>query len=55
MHQGTDKLLGNLHHVLKITVGLIDLKHGEFRVMPCRDTFITEITVDLINLLKPAN
>ena len=52
--QGTQHVLGQVHQVMVITVCLIELQHGEFRIMPGGEAFITEVTVDLEHLLEAA-
>ena len=46
---------GQIHQIRVGGIGLIKLNHGEFRVMPCRNPFISEIPVDLKYPLKPTH
>src|SRR5215471_3918525 len=45
-------LLGELHEVAIVGVSLIELQHGEFRIMLCRDSLIAEISVDLVHTIE---
>src|SRR5579863_600281 len=47
-------LLGQVHHFIVITVGLIELEHGEFRLVNRVDTFVAEIPVDFVHAVKSA-
>ena len=46
---------GELHEFLIVGIGLIELKHGKFRVVLGTHSFITKISVDFINSFKPAD
>ena len=41
-----------IHQVIKVGVGLIELQHGELRIMSRGQTFIAEVAVDLVDALK---
>ena len=40
-----------IHQVMVILVGLIELQHGELRIVPRRHAFIPEIAVDFEHFL----
>src|SRR3546814_17216615 len=41
--------------VLIVRVRLVELQHREFGIVARRESFITEVAVDLVNLLETAN
>src|SRR6185312_5041534 len=43
------------HHVGVVGVGLVQLEHGEFRVVPGRDALVAEDPADLEHLFQPAH
>src|SRR5215468_2659818 len=45
-------LLGELHQVPIVRVGLIELEHREFGVMLCRDPLVAKVAVDLIYTIE---
>ena len=49
------KLFSEPHHALTIRICLIYLKHGKFGIMPNRDALVPEISVEFVNLVKPAH
>src|SRR6185437_3186991 len=44
-----------LHHVVVVGVGLVELEHGELRIVLRRDALIAEVAVDLVHALQPAH
>ena len=53
-----DALEHPLHHVHQIAVvgvGLVQLEHGEFRVVPRRQPFVAEVAIDLVHALEAAD
>ena len=52
LRQLTEQLFGQVHVVAVVRVGLIELEHGEFRVVAGRDALVAEVAVDLEDLLK---
>ncbi|CRM89846.1 hypothetical protein [Pseudomonas sp. 22 E 5] len=55
LRQFAEQFFGEVHVVFVVGVGLVELQHGEFRVVTGRDTFVTEVAVDLEHLLEAAN
>ncbi len=55
LRQFTEQFFGQVHVVFVVGVGLVELQHGEFRVVSSRDTFVTEVAVDLEHFLEAAN
>lgn len=53
--QLAEQFLGQVHVVFVVGVGLVELEHGEFGVVPGRDAFVTEVAVDLEDLLETAD
>ena len=53
--QTPQHLLGQVHQVVIIRIGLIKLEHGEFGIVPGRKPLVTEVAVDLIHPLKSAD
>ena len=47
--------LRQVHEIAVIAIGLIELEHGEFRIVPGGDALVAEIAVDLEHLLQPAD
>ncbi len=45
--QLAEQLLGQVHVVFVVGIGLVELEHGELGVVPGRDAFVTEVAVDL--------
>jgi hypothetical protein len=50
-----DQLLGEVHQVLVVPVGRVELHHGELGVVAHRDAFVAEVAVDLEHALKAAH
>ena len=50
--QFAEQFLGEVHVVAVVGVGLVELEHGELGVVPGRDAFVTEVAVDLEDLLE---
>ena len=48
-------LLGEVHQVVVVPVGRVELHHREFRVVPNRDAFVAETAVDLEHALEAAD
>ncbi len=55
LRQLAEQRLGQVHVVFVVGVGLVELEHGELGVVPGRDAFITEVAVDLEDLLEAAD
>ena len=53
--QFAEQFLGQVHVVFVVGVGLVELEHGELGVVPGRDAFVTEVAVDLEDLLETAD
>jgi hypothetical protein len=47
--------LGEVHQVVVVPVGRIELHHREFRVVPDADAFVAEVAVDLEHPLEAAH
>ncbi len=58
-HQGLaqvdEELLGELHEVLVVGVGLVELQHRELGVVLGRHPLVAEVAVDLVHALEPAH
>ena len=52
MRQPAQHFLGQIHQVTVVGIGLIKLHHGEFRIVPGRQTLVAEIAVNLVDALK---
>src|SRR5436190_22209205 len=52
---GDDKALSQIHHGVVIAISLIQLKHGEFRIVSGTYSFIAEHAADFIHALDAAN
>ena len=50
--QLAEQLLGEVHVVAVVGIGLVELEHGELGVVPGRDAFVTEVAVDLEDFLE---
>ncbi|CAB4654453.1 unannotated protein [freshwater metagenome] len=50
-----DESFGEIHDVGVVGEGLVELHHGELRVVSCRDSFITEDATNLIHTLHAAH
>ena len=48
-------ILSQVHQVIKICVGLVELEHGELGIMASGQTLVAEVAVDLIDPLEAAN
>ncbi|RMS44312.1 hypothetical protein ALP65_04607 [Pseudomonas aeruginosa] len=55
LSQFAEQFLGQVHVVFVVGVGLVELEHGELGVVPGRDAFVTEVAVDLEDLLETAD
>lgn len=49
---GRDHVLGIVHEVGVVGIGLVELHHGELRVVSGREPFIAEVAVDLVHPLE---
>ncbi len=47
--------LDHVHQVAVVRVGLVQLQHREFRVVPRRQPFVAEVAVDLVHAFEPAD
>ena len=50
-----DQRLGQVHQVVIVAVGLVELEHRELGVVPRRDALVAEIAVDLEDLFQAAD
>ncbi|MNF73573.1 hypothetical protein D3C84_555780 [compost metagenome] len=50
--QLAEQLLGEVHVVFVVGVGVVELEHGELGVVPGRHAFVAEVAVDLEDLLE---
>ena len=48
-------LLGQLHDVVVVGVGLVELQHGEFRIVGPVHPFVPEVVPDLVDPLEAAD
>ncbi|KAG1258849.1 hypothetical protein G6F65_015447 [Rhizopus arrhizus] len=48
----TDHAFGQVHDLVVRGIGLVQLHHGEFRVVPGADAFVAEVAVDLVHALQ---
>ncbi|KPW50728.1 Uncharacterized protein ALO88_05605 [Pseudomonas syringae pv. antirrhini] len=55
LRQLAEQFFGEVHVVFVVSVGLVELEHGELGVMPGRNTFVTEVAVDLEDFLETAD
>ena len=55
LRDGAKQGFGEVHQVAVIPVGLVELDHGEFRVMPCGDPFVAKAAIDLEDLFQAAD
>ena len=55
LNEAGDDLLCEVHHIVVITVSLVDLHHRELRVVVGVDILVPEVLGDLKNLIKPAD
>ena len=55
MRELAQQLLGQVHQVGVVLVGLVELQHGELGIVPGRDALIAEVAVDLEHLLESAD
>src|ERR1700752_1870887 len=51
----TDQSFHQLRYQLKVRISPVGFKHGELRVVPARDPFVTKVAVHLEHLGKPAD
>ncbi len=47
-----DQVLGQVHDLVVGGIGLVQLQHREFRIVPGRDALIAEVAVDLVDTLQ---
>ena len=50
-----DEFFGELHQVVVVGVGLVELEHGELGVVPGADAFVAEVAVDLVDAVEAAD
>ena len=50
-----EHLFGERHHVLIVGVCLVELQHGEFRIVLCGDALIAKVSVDFIHTIEAAD
>ncbi len=50
-----EQLFGELDHAAVIGVGLIELEHGELRIVADRDAFVAEVAIDFVYAFKAAD
>ncbi len=55
LRQFAEQFFGQVHVVFVVGVGLVELQHGELRVVPGRDAFVAEVAVDLEDLFEAAD
>ena len=48
-------ILGKVHQVVVVGISLIELQHGELRIVPGGEPFITEVTVDFVDPFEPTD
>ncbi len=53
--RSSEQLLRQLHQVVVVGVGLIELQHGELGIVLGRDALVPEVAVDLVHALEPAD
>ena len=49
------EFVGQIHEVSVVGIGLIELQHGEFWIVPSGQTLVTKIAVDFINALEASD
>ena len=52
---GAQELFGERHQVFIVGVCLIELEHGELRIVLSGDALVAEVAIDLIDALEPAD
>ena len=52
LRQLAEQFFGQIHVVFVVSVGLVELEHGELGVVPGRNAFVTEVAVDLEDALE---
>lgn len=52
LDKATDHLFGEVHQVVHVEKGAVELESGEFRVMGEINVFVSKLPSDLINTLK---
>ncbi len=50
-----DELFGEVHQVVVVGVGLVELEHGELGVVPGADAFVAEVAVDLVDAVEASD
>ena len=47
-----DEFFAELHQVVVVRVGLVELEHGELGVVAGADAFVAEVAVDLVDTVE---
>ena len=50
-----DKLFGQFHHIIIIAVSFVKFQHGELWIMLGRDSFIPEVSINLVDFFKASH
>jgi hypothetical protein len=50
-----EQILSQVHQVAVITVSLVELEHGEFRIVLGRNSLVAKIPVDLVHAVEAAH
>ena len=50
-----DHVFGELHQVVVVRIGLVELEHGEFGIVLGADALVAEIAIDLVHAIEPAD
>ena len=50
-----DEFFGEVHQVVVVGVGLVELEHGELGVVLGADAFVAEVAVDLVDAVEAAD
>ena len=53
--QASQHVFCEIHEVVVIRIGLVELQHRELGIMPCRETLVAEVAIDFINALEAAD
>ncbi len=53
--QAREELLGDLNHIVAVSVGHVELAHGEFRVVGQVDALVTEVSANLVDTIDTSN
>mmetsp|Transcript_22206 Transcript_22206/g.33836 ORF Transcript_22206/g.33836 Transcript_22206/m.33836 type:complete len:291 (-) Transcript_22206:502-1374(-) len=54
LHHSTQHLLGHIHQIIVIRIGLVEFASCEFRIMGEVNSLITELTTNLIHAIQPS-